>query len=135
MTFDEAINYCYPSRPELALIEPWISGGTMPSGLLVRHHRDLPRVYGFIWRLHPEYKGPLTIGDMVLYPRYSYEVILQGSGLGEDGEPQSWELAAIQTDVIEAIIPLEILQHPDDLVLEVAETNEKRPEKAKAGSR
>ena len=131
MTFDEAVNRYVPSRPELALMEPWVSGGTLSNGLVVSHHTDLPKVYGFIWRLHPDYEGPLNEGDFVLYPRYAYEMIAEGSGLGEDGEPQRWELVAISTESIEAVIELdEDYEHPLDLDPQVirANTQEKRLE-------
>jgi hypothetical protein len=113
MTFDEAINRYQPASPELALMEPWVSGGTTAGGVIVTHHTDLPRVYGFIWRLHPDYRGPLTPGDMVLFPRYGYETIAEGSSLDDDGK---WELTVIRLDNIEAIIRLDPDEHPDEVV-------------------
>lgn len=113
-------------------MEPWVSGGTTSSGIVVSHSRDLPCVYGFIWRLHPGYTGPISEGDMVIYPRYAYEVFATGSGLGEDGEPQHWELAVISTDAIEAIVPLSLFEDPGDdpfdVMIESVGANKSSPE-------
>jgi hypothetical protein len=138
LTFDEAINRYVPARTELALIEPWVSGGTLTSGLFVSHHTDLPKVYGFIRRLHPDYTGTLREGDMVLFPRYAYEVISYGIEVMDfEEEPIPWELAAIQVDVLECVIDLELEEHPDELDPEVirATTFTKSPEKSQEETR
>lgn len=132
MTFDSAINRYSPSRPELALIEPWVSGGTLSGGMVVSHHTDLPKVYGFIWRLHNDYAGPLQEGDFVLFPRYAYEVIAHGEGTNEAGDPEIWELAAIQTSDCECVILLdEDFEHPDDLDPGVIRASTKSPEEGR----
>lgn len=87
-----------PADKNLCLIEPWVSGGTTGSGLVVSHSEDLPIVYGFVWKLHPDYRGEIQIGDMVTFTRYSYETVAEGSGV--DGK---WQLAVMRVEDIEAI--------------------------------
>lgn len=106
MTFEEAVATLSPAHPELAIIEPWHSGGTTKGGLVVKHSHDLPCVYGFVWRVHESYRGPVRAGQMVHFQRYQYELIAEGSALDSDGK---WELAVININDIEAILPLEEL--------------------------
>ncbi len=100
MTFPETVERYVPFDRDLALLEPWTMGGVTQSGILLSHSDDLPKVYGFIWKLHPEYLGPLTVGCMVVYPRYAYELIAEGS----DVDSGKWELAIIRVSDIEAIV-------------------------------
>jgi hypothetical protein len=108
MTLDEAVNR-YEPVSHIALIEPWVSGGTVQGGLVVTHSTDLPIVYGFIHRLPVGYSGPITPGDLVVYPRYAYEVFASGRDLDDAGNFIPWELAVIDIDVIEAIVDLKAI--------------------------
>ena len=99
MTFAEAVDRYAPIEVGLALTEPWVSGGTTEAGIIVSHSEELPIVYSFIWRLHQDYKGELTEGDLVVHPRYGYEVVCEGSGV--DGK---WQLAVMRVEDIEAIV-------------------------------
>lgn len=111
MTLDEAVRRYQPFTPELALMETWTSGGTISGGLVATHSTDLPPVYGFIHRLHPDYVGPLFPGCMVLYPRYAYETIETGNDWDDvAGKQVPWALTIIKIEDIECIIPLEMLQ-------------------------
>lgn len=107
MTFDEQVNRITPTEGK-CLIEPWVSGGTLDNGITFSHSSDLPTVYAFVWRLPPDYAGPVCLGDMVMHPRYAYETIAEGN---DDATP--WKLAIMNLEDIECIIPLEELLCPD----------------------
>jgi hypothetical protein len=103
MTFDETIKSLTPAFKHIAFIEPWTMGGKVGGRLIVRHHDDLPKVFGYVWKFHPSYNGPLQPGDLVFHPRYASELIRQGTQ-DVNGKPVNWELHAIDVEVIEAVI-------------------------------
>jgi hypothetical protein len=107
MTLGETVAR-YEPVSHIALIEPWVSGGTVKGGLVVTHSTDLPIVYGFIHRLPVGYAGPISPADLVVFPRYAFEVFARGRDLVE-GIFIPWELAVIDIDVIEAIVDLEAI--------------------------
>jgi hypothetical protein len=115
MTFEQQVQR-YTPQPGLAIVEPWHSGGTIKGGLVASHSRDLPCVYSFIHRLPRGYDGVISEGMLVLHPRYAYETFARGVETGVDGTPTPWELAAMNLDDIEAIIPLDmiVLQSEDE---------------------
>lgn len=106
MNFQEHVARYTPTEGK-ALVEPWISGGTITGGLVATHSRDLPTIYAFVWKLPAGYSGLLFEGALVVHPRYAIETFVSGNEPGYGGVCTPWQLGIINLDDIEALIPLE----------------------------
>ncbi len=70
-----------PARNDLVFVIPWTAGGRTRSGIIVRHARELPKMYGVVVSILPDCEhslqflrrdeGAIVKLDLIIYPRYA----------------------------------------------------------------